>query len=223
MTGESTWRQPDALGVSTPDGSSRYWIVDGQPTWQPPAEFAWRAVPSKDHAGREYFENWVTKASVWERPAALGWSRRSYNNTYWWNVVTGETQREAPVHVVGFEAPSGHKYYVDPSTQEVGAGPAGRAALPWPAERGVLTPVAAPLAGHLGGARRRRVARGARALRDAARARARGMRAALTQLPRARQSEQHDRAYWFNKITQERVWTRPAESNVAWVRYHEEL
>ena len=37
---------------------------------------------------------------------------------YYWNVVTGETSRTAPGHVVGFEAPSGHKYYVDPETQQ---------------------------------------------------------------------------------------------------------
>jgi hypothetical protein len=54
VTGESTWKQPDAMGVSTPDGKSRYWIVDGEPSWQPPAEYAWRAVPSTDpsHNGR---------------------------------------------------------------------------------------------------------------------------------------------------------------------------
>jgi hypothetical protein len=85
-----------------------------------------------------YFENWVTKEASWERPAALGWSRRSYNNTcalasrrppqlgtladsrrdnrFWFNVVSGETQRQAPSHVVGFEAPSGHKFFVDPET-----------------------------------------------------------------------------------------------------------
>ena len=32
--------------------------------------------------------------------------------------MTGETSRTAPGHVVGFEAPSGHKYYVDPETQQ---------------------------------------------------------------------------------------------------------
>ncbi len=171
MTGESTWKQPDALGIATPDGTSRYWVVDGQPSWKPPAEFSWRTVASADpaHAGRSYFENWVTKEATWERPAALGWSRRSYNNTYWWNVVTGETQRAAPGHVVGFEAPSGHKYFVDPSTQEP----------TWDA------PAAA-------------------AWSEA-------------------HSAEHDRPYWFNRVTKERVWTRPAESNVAWVRFHEEL
>ncbi len=144
MTGESTWKQPDALGITPPDGGRAYWIVDGTPSWTPPAEYAWRAVSSPDeaHAGRSYFENWRTKEATWERPAALGWSRRSYNNSaskqaafcarytdacmplsclraaYYWNVVTGETSRTAPGHVVGFDAPSGHKYYVDPSTQQ---------------------------------------------------------------------------------------------------------
>ena len=83
MTGESTWKQPDALGITPPDGGRAYWIVDGTPSWTPPAEYAWRAVSSTDeaHAGRLYFENWRTKEATWERPAALGWSRRSYNNS----------------------------------------------------------------------------------------------------------------------------------------------
>jgi hypothetical protein len=84
-------------------------------------------------------------------------------------VVTGETQRAAPGHVVGFEAPSGHKYYVDPSTQEA----------TWEAPH-------------------------AAAWNEA-------------------HSEEHGRPYWYNRITKERLWTRPAESNVAWVRFHEEL
>ena len=171
MTGESTWRQPDALGVTTPDGRSRYWVVNGAPSWQPPAEYSWRAVASGDpaHRGRTYFENWVTKEASWARPACLGWSRRSYNNTYWWNVVTGETQRDPPGHVVGHEAPGGHKYYVDPATGDV----------TWDT----------PPAG---------------AWREA-------------------HSEQHDRAYFFNVVTRESSWERPPVSNVAWVRYHEEL
>ena len=83
MTGESTWKQPDALGITPPDGGRAYWIVDGTPSWTPPAEYAWRAVSSPDeaHAGRSYFENWRTKEATWERPAALGWSRRSYYNS----------------------------------------------------------------------------------------------------------------------------------------------
>ena len=83
VTGESTWKQPDALGIPSPDGGRPYWLIDGAPTWTPPSEYAWRAVPSTEeaHAGRVYFENWRTKETTWDRPAALGWSRRSYNNS----------------------------------------------------------------------------------------------------------------------------------------------
>jgi hypothetical protein len=41
--------------------------------------------------------------------------------------------------------------------------------------------------------------------------------------PPAAQSEEHDRAYFYNHVTNERTWTRPADSNLAWVRFHEEL
>ena len=37
------------------------------------------------------------------------------------------------------------------------------------------------------------------------------------------QSEEHDRPYYFNRVTRESSWERPADSNVAWVRFHEEL
>jgi hypothetical protein len=37
------------------------------------------------------------------------------------------------------------------------------------------------------------------------------------------QSEAHDRPYYFNRVTRESSWERPADSNVAWVRFHEEL
>ena len=39
----------------------------------------------------------------------------------------------------------------------------------------------------------------------------------------AAQSKEHDRAYYYNHVTNERTWTRPADSNLAWVRFHEEL
>ena len=64
-----------------------------------------------------YFENWVTKEVTWERPAALGWSRRSQNKTFWWNIVSGETQRATP-ESLGFQTPEGHTYFVDPKTGE---------------------------------------------------------------------------------------------------------
>lgn len=41
--------------------------------------------------------------------------------------------------------------------------------------------------------------------------------------PPPAQSEEHNRPYYYNNVTHEVVWERPADSNVAWIMYHEEL
>lgn len=108
---------------------------------------------------------------TWERPAALGWSRRSVNDTWWWNIVTGETVRVPPPAVVGIPTEDGQNhYFVDPKTGE--ATWEKPAAASWHEAK----------------------------------------------------SEKHDgRPYWFNTVTKETVWERPADSNVAWQKQHSEL
>ncbi len=167
-TGESSWTPPDALGIPSPEGG-RYWIVDGNPTWDAPAEYAWRQVVSTDaaHEGRVYFENYNTGETTWERPPALGWSRRSYNKTYFYNTVTGQSVATAPAHAVGMETPDGTKYYTDPVT----------GATTW------TKPVAAAWV----------------------------------------EAKEDEKTYYFNEHTQERAWEKPADSNLAWIRMHEEL
>ena len=192
VTGASSWERPDAVPLTATDGEAKYWIVNGATTWEPPADFAWRAVPSTDpsHEGRvrtprpppypplahtlpqPYFENWVTKETSWERPAALAWSRRSQNKTYWWNIVTGETTRTAPIHAVGIETPEGHTYYLDPKTGEA----------TWEAPE-----------------------------------------AAAWKEGQSEDPAHAGRAYWYNTVTKASVWERPADSNVAWQKTHDEI
>jgi hypothetical protein len=54
VTGASSWERPEAVGLSATDGETKYWIINNVATWDPPAEYAWRAVPSNDpvHEGR---------------------------------------------------------------------------------------------------------------------------------------------------------------------------
>ena len=106
---------------------------------------------------------------TWERPAALGWSRRSFNKTFWWNQVTGETQHEEPVDVFGFDDGAGYRFFIDPKT--------GQSSWDRP-ERSAWSEV---------------------------------------------HSEEHGRPYYYNNVTQEVSWEKPADSNIAWVKYHEEL
>jgi hypothetical protein len=115
ITGASQWELPDALGIETVvDGEKRrYWVVDGTPTWSAPTEYAWRQLVSPDGDGRLYFENTATGAVTWERPAALGWSRRSVGKTFWYDSVTGASQRDVPAHAVGHEHESGQRFFVD--------------------------------------------------------------------------------------------------------------
>ena len=42
----------------------------------------------------------MTGGTTWDRPAALGWTRRSYNRTQWVNLVTGEASAETPKPLV---------------------------------------------------------------------------------------------------------------------------
>ena len=113
-----------------------------------------------------YFDNEVTGETTWTRPAALGWSRRSVERTFWYNSVTGASRRDAPVEVVGVHHESGHTYF--------------------PAPGGGATWDRPPAAGW-----------------------------------NEVESEAHEgRTYFYNTVTKETVWERPADSNVAWVRYH---
>lgn len=169
VTGESTWEEPEAMGLpSDAHEGRRYWVVDGAPTWDAPAAFAWRAHAGAD--GAQYFDNSVTGETTWTRPAALGWSRRSVSKTFWYNSVTGESRRDAPTEFVGVEHESGHRFFP-------AAGAEGASTWDRP-EAASWTEVA---------------------------------------------SEEHGRPYFFNNVTQETVWERPAHSNIAWMRYHEEL
>lgn len=64
-------RSPTTLN---PDRTSH---SQGKATWDPPGEYAWREIPStdKEHEGRTYFENWVTKEA--RAPPPLTRSYRS--------------------------------------------------------------------------------------------------------------------------------------------------
>lgn len=172
VTHISQWKRPDALGIQSKDGTSRFWVVNGNATWEAPVDYAWRVFASKD-TQVPFFENWVTNETTWERPAALAWSRRSYNKTFWHNVVTLESAHRPPAHIVGVETEEGRTYYVDPASGDVS----------WD------KPVAASW--------------------------------------HEAESEKADggdsRKYFHNAITKETVWERPADSNLAWIKMHQEL
>ena len=173
VTGVSQWERPDALGVETTvDGKTqRYWVVDGTATWSAPTEYAWRQVASPDGDGRVYFENTATGAVTWDRPAALGWSRRSVSKTFWYDSVTGASQRDVPAHAVGHAHDSGQRFFVDAKGEPTWERPAA---------------------------------------------------AAWTEVP-STDPKHEGRTYYHNNVTDQVVWEKPADSNVAWQMHHDEL
>jgi hypothetical protein len=119
VTGAAQWERPWVLGHSSHSNGGRlFWLdpaVGGAGSWEPPAEAAWSAHAAADVGGRPFYYNTVTHVSCWERPPALAWSRRSLVATYWWNCVTGESVRDLPPDVFGYDGGQGKpRFFVRP-------------------------------------------------------------------------------------------------------------
>lgn len=122
VTGQSTGKPPPEVGHFDAASNRTFWIdpETGKATWIKPAPWDWKEVPSTDpaHDGRSYFVNERTKETQWERPVALGWSRKSKTKIFYFNRLTGESTYERP-KAMGYEDPeTGRMYYdvLDPET-----------------------------------------------------------------------------------------------------------
>jgi hypothetical protein len=163
VTQETTYTRPTILPLLSAEHNNRpYWVVNGQPTWEKPADADWREL--RDIEDRSYFRNDLLDLTTWDRPAALGWRKLSVDKFFLLNTVTGETKwPEAAPELGTLDPKTKQRYYVDASGKPT-----------W-------TPQ----------------------VKEAA------WRKAF--------DDKHNRDYYWNTMTNERSWTLPAESHIAWV------
>ena len=75
ITGESTWERPVEMGHTSTEpehDGQKYWIVHGESTWEPAAEWDWH-IHFDEESQREFYRNDRLGSSVWEKPRCLGW------------------------------------------------------------------------------------------------------------------------------------------------------
>lgn len=112
VTGVNTWNRPAEMPLVDPESGRLYWVEAGEATWEPESE-ALRWVTHYTPDGSPYFSNSKTGATVWERPASLGWSARSADNKFYYNKVTKETTRVRPAELGHHDEERNATYFVD--------------------------------------------------------------------------------------------------------------
>jgi hypothetical protein len=227
-TNAATWVVPEPYAwketpsVDHPGEVYYYNSVTQEATWTKPAILAWKP------AERGFWFNNVTGVSSWDRPEALGHESTEHAGAVYWIADDGKATWDPPVaHAWRALASTtdGTPYFENTKTKEVTW--TRPEALSWSRRSvnktywwNVVTGEArrdAPtdLVGfsHESGHVYFLTPSGASTWdRPAAAAWAEAT------------SDKHDgRVYWYNSVTGETVWERPANSNVAWQMYHEEL
>lgn len=77
---------------------------------------AWYRTESEDHDGREYYINADTKESSWDLPPMFAWKRLNGNSKFYFNTITGKTQRERPEEIGHVDEKTGRTYWIDKRT-----------------------------------------------------------------------------------------------------------
>ena len=163
VTGATQWDRPASMPFTDPTGRA-YWLAGSTASWLPAdPKDAWTAVYS---SAEPYFVNLVTEATTWERPECLGWSARSSTSHFWYNTVSRATQRERPA-VLGHDDEERNATYYVKDGQTTWEPPENAA---W---REVRTP--------------------------------------------------DDSKYYHNSVSDAVEWHPPADSNAAWIKWHDEV
>jgi len=120
LTEETTYIRPNCLGMLSKNYDRPYYMVDGQPTWEMPAEAAWREL--RDQNDMPYFHNSVLDVTTRDRPKELAWERLSVDKFYLHNTVTKKSvwrgADDEPAYIGHLDAKTGKRYFVDPKTKE---------------------------------------------------------------------------------------------------------
>jgi hypothetical protein len=101
-TGVSQDTRPECLPWKDAKTGRGYWIVNGAAVWEPPVQFAWRAVNTTEKPPRHFYENTKSNTTQWTRPTEMAWVYLDRDQPYYFNVITNETTRIVPPEV-GFK------------------------------------------------------------------------------------------------------------------------
>jgi hypothetical protein len=111
-TAVSQETRPECLQWRDAKTGRGYWIVGGEAIWDPPAQFAWRAVNTTDTPARTFYENTKTNTTQWTRPDELAWLYLDRERPYYFNIVTNETTHLVPPEVGYDDEARNATYYV---------------------------------------------------------------------------------------------------------------
>jgi len=90
VTQETQYERPSILPMHDSSTGTPYWVINGEATWQKPAEADWRELMTPND--QPYFRNDMLDVTVWERPAELGWRKLSSEKYFFKNEISGETR-----------------------------------------------------------------------------------------------------------------------------------
>lgn len=110
------------VGVFDTTHQRQYWVeIDDNgtktPTWTKPAALDWRVLVDAI-TSRPYFRNDALDETTWDRPACLGWSKRSLGSVFYFNSITQESAwpHEVPEYVP-LHTDQGVPYWYDKKTK----------------------------------------------------------------------------------------------------------
>jgi len=112
-TGNSQESRPDCLPWKDSKTGRGYWILDGKAVWDPPVQYAWRAVNTTEKPPRTFYENFKSNDTQWIRPDEMAWIYLDRDKPYFFNIITNETTSIVPPEVGYSDAERNATYYVN--------------------------------------------------------------------------------------------------------------
>jgi hypothetical protein len=119
-TGASQLDRPRTMPIRSQAHDRDYWVgADGKSQWEPLSDCPWRVIKPAGGA-TPYFYSEKNKKTTWDAPECLAWVKMysGEEHKYYYNSVTGASQRERP-EILGYEDKEKNAtYYKDANTGE---------------------------------------------------------------------------------------------------------